>query len=74
MRCIICESKFHFARECQHSYENNKKSNKTDESDSPIESEIVQLSLLVAYTNQSEGRKLNQLVKDSFGCAILDSG
>jgi len=74
MRCIICESKFHFARECQHSYENDKKSNKTDESDSPIESEIVQLSLLVAYTNQSEGRKLNQLVKDSFGCAILDSG
>ena len=80
MRCNVCESKFHFARNCQHSHENNSnesynnnrkfKNNDADEN----ENKVVQLSMLVGYTNEFGSENLSTLVKDASGCAILDSG
>ena len=58
MKCIICESVLHFARDCPHSYENL---NKQDS--------VVQAAL---FTGQKE--ELSVLLSESINSAILDSG
>ena len=64
LRCIICGSKFHFAKQCPDSYEKlkeNKDSKEVTNSDFN-NAEQVQLSLLVAYAKQSDDSKLTNLV------------
>ena len=58
LKCIICESVLHFARDCPHSYENL---NKLDS--------VVQAAL---FTGQKE--ELSILLSESINSAILDSG
>ena len=65
-RCLICESKFHWARYCPDSYEKN-----DDEKNSE---ETVHMSLFVGYTNDDRNSKLEALISESHGCAVLDTG
>ena len=65
-RCLICESKFHWARECPHAYENSK--------DDEEPSENVQLSLFMGFTNQTDDKKLSNLLLESRESAVMDTG
>ena len=67
-RCLICDSKYHWARQCPHSYENRGKSSKEEETD------CVQLALFIGYTGEMESFKLNSLVNESKVSAVLDTG
>ena len=74
-RCFICGSKFHWAKSCPDSYENNE--NKEDEvvavaTDETEES--AHLSLFMGYTSEKRSCKLQNLITESEGCAVLDSG
>ena len=78
-RCLVCESKFHWARDCPDSYENNKDSSEKNKPKGKVEqyeedTESVHFSLFMGYTNASGCSKLQNLIKDSKGCAVLDSG
>ena len=67
-RCVICDSRMHWARNCPHAYENIGRIDTDD-------SETVHLSLFMGFTNNSsQNTKLSQLVSDSSGCAVLDTG
>ena len=66
-RCLICDSKFHWARNCPHAYENK------DKNDGDLD-ESIHLSLFMGYTNGSQNKKLETLVMESSGCAVLDTG
>ena len=66
LRCHICDSKFHFARDCAHAYE--KQYNKKAENDED------RLSMFVAFAKQDKSSKIQLLVEESYGCALLDSG
>ena len=69
-RCVICESKLHWAKNCPHSYEKMRKEENSDNSN-----ENVQLSLFMGLTDGcEESSKLNNLMNDSIGCAVLDTG
>lgn len=67
-RCFICDSRFHWARDCPDAFEN-----KNGES-SNAEDESVQLSLFMGYTSDARNAKLQGLISESRGCAVLDSG
>lgn len=62
-RCDICNSKFHWVRECPYAYENS------DQGLQRNTSENVLLSLFVGCTNST---KLQSLGNDAKGCALLD--
>ena len=70
-RCLICDSKLHWARNCPHAYENQKKSEPNID-----ETEIVQLSLFMGLTNNENphNAKLENLLQESKSCALLDTG
>ena len=70
-RCVICDSRLHWVRDCPHSFE-NMKSNGGNEEDS---SENVHLSLFMGLTGAEEKtEKLSVLMNESAGCAVLDTG
>ena len=78
-RCAICGSKFHWASKCPDAYENTEKTylseNQYVECDNFNEDEEVYLSLFIGYSDNSGSEtKLDGLVKDSLGSALLDSG
>ena len=71
-RCIVCDSKLHWARNCPHSYENlSKEENKNDNDDT----ECVHLSLFMGFANNDPpANKLSTLLSESENCALLDTG
>lgn len=74
-RCRICDSKFHWAKECPDAYENivdtsNDTTNTVLESDN----EDVYLSLFMGYTSSAHNNKLQSLVAESKGHGVLDTG
>lgn len=70
--CVICGSRFHWARQCPDAYENNADSRY---SEAEGNSENVQLSLFMGYaSDDARVDKLQTLVKESRGCAVLDTG
>ena len=75
-RCLICDSKFHWARDCPDAYENDVKKERFEkreiENSDEKHEECVNLSLIVGFGNRSE--KLNVLVNESKGYAVLDTG
>ena len=83
-RCVICESKYHWAKDCQHAHENNPSLNALENTDSCEVSDIadnaedpesVHLLLFMGYTSgDQQYNKLNKLVSDSHGYALLDTG
>ena len=65
--CLVCDSKFHWARECPHSYESIYKKGE--------ESESVHLSLFVGYTKVAqESSKLATLLTETKNDTLLDTG
>ena len=69
-RCVICGSRFHWARECPDSYENKNTSDEKEDKE-----ETVHLSLFMGYAGNADQRgKLQTLVEEAKGCAVLDSG
>ena len=83
-RCIICDSKYHWARQCPDSYENNGNNNNNSnyandengkQNQDDVENEMIHLSLFVGYANENNrSKKLDSLMEESYGCALLDSG
>ena len=69
MRCFICDSKFHWARDCPDAHENRRENDDADDKE-----ETVHLSLFMGYTSSGKGGKLPTLVEESEGCAVLDTG
>lgn len=71
-RCAICDSRYHWARFCPHAYENSK----SDRDEKAAEdSETIQLSLFMGYSNGANNNsKLQTLVDESRDCAVLDTG
>ena len=66
-RCLICDSRFHWARDCPDAYENDGRNDN--------DSETVHLSLFTGYAgDEANGSKLQTLVEESKGCAVLDTG
>jgi hypothetical protein len=69
-RCLVCDSRFHWARDCPDAYENS-----GDTNDHHVPSESVHLSLFMGYASDvSHASKLQTLVKESTACAVLDTG
>ncbi|KAK3887825.1 hypothetical protein Pcinc_008076 [Petrolisthes cinctipes] len=65
--CLVCNSRYHWARDCPDAYENL--GSREDHS------ETVHLSLFMGYAGDaSSGGKLQKLVEESKGCAVLDTG
>ena len=78
-RCIICDSRYHWARHCPHSYENNEMfCGDIGEQDTGGNSaeHVIQMSLFVGYANDKNVRqtKIACLVEESRSCGILDTG
>ena len=78
-RCMICDSRYHWARDCPHSYENNEMlRGRVDEQDTGgnKEEHVIQLSLFVGYTSDESVRqtRVTHLVEESRSCGILDTG
>ena len=80
MKCLICNSTYHFARYCPYSHDESNENKKFDiakvksENDDETSVETVQLSLIVAFSGEKKSEKLNNLVKDSSCAAVLDCG
>ena len=71
-RCLICESTFHWAKDCPHSHENNDSVSGQSVGENE---ETVHLSLFLGYAGSNGGViKLSKLVDESRGCAVLDTG
>ena len=79
LRCVICDSRYHWAHYCPHSYENNEMSpGGVSERyvDGSSEEHVIQMSLFVGYTSDESIKqtKIMRLVEDLLNCGILDIG
>ena len=77
--CVVCKSKYHWARNCPHSFEKTEScsSNKSEDNVGLEKGKSVQFSLLTAYADGvglDEGEKLKKLVSETYGKALLDTG
>lgn len=67
-RCIVCDSMYHWARNCPHA-------GRDRDAENFETSEIVHLSLFMGYTSDGPYKsKLQTLNSESRGCAVLDTG
>lgn len=81
-RCVICDSRYHWARYCPHSYENSNAHDSllssTGNGTEVFEksTDVVQLSLLTGDSGDSSklSGKLDVLLSESYGSVILDTG
>ena len=76
-RCLICDSRYHWARECPRAYENcEDETYQTENYVTDVENEVVQLTLLNDATVDSGDykKKLSVLVGESLGSIVLDTG
>ncbi|KAK3872293.1 hypothetical protein Pcinc_022626 [Petrolisthes cinctipes] len=76
-RCVVCDSRFHWARECPNAYENMENygcSFAEGDNDTAGTSNAVNFSLFVGYANCEHENKLSKLVEEAKYCAVLDSG
>ena len=67
-KCIICESVFHWARDCPDAYENK----------AMYEGSNEPVNLFVGYVSDRDGdgshERLQKLVSEAKGCAVIDTG
>ena len=66
--CVICGSKLHWARNCQHAYDRQQSLYSSQEC---YEEEEVQVTLLA---EGSESSNMDILLGETIGCVLLDSG
>ena len=69
--CLVCKSIYHYARECSNASDRRFYNNNDSENDGNYQ---VKFSMFVGCTSNQENEKLKQLVNESRGYAILDSG
>lgn len=69
-KCAICESKYHWARSCPHSYEKGEQTGKEESN----ENEVVHISLFTGYADGKEESKMEKMLQETWGCTVLDSG
>lgn len=73
MRCMICDSRFHWARDCPDAFENRQ--GVSGARDYKEKTETAYLSLFLEDTNGKDKKiKLQRLVEEAVGCTVLDSG
>ena len=73
-RCLICDSKFHWAKDCPDSYENSASANFLENNNNSNAAD-VDLSLFVCLnSNEGGASKQEILVSESDKCALLDTG
>lgn len=72
-RCFVCDSRFHWARNCPDAFENNS-GEVLAATEEENEEESVHLSLFMGYTSNGRSTKLQTLIAEAEGCAVLDSG
>lgn len=64
-RCLICDSRFHWARDCPYAYESKREEL----------AETRNFNYFVGYARCNDGKaRLTSLVEKVKRCAILDSG
>ena len=74
-RCMICDSKFHWARNCPDAYENKEEREQENCSDTNETDEVVHMALFMGNNGSpSQAEKLQNLLAESSGHAILDTG
>ena len=77
-RCVVCDSRFHWVRDCPDAFENreaNEALQNSSENRGDCEESSVHLSLFMGYTSEArKTNKLDSLVQESYGYALLDSG
>ena len=75
-KCHICNSIFHFARDCPDACEEEKSFKGNDDFYNKHEKEVVHLSLFVGFSNNEDTKssRLSKLVEDSSCAAIIDCG
>lgn len=76
-RCVICDSRFHWVRDCPDSYENAGSRGGSGAVGGGFggDTEAAYLSLFLGYAgDDGTDVKLSGLVKEAKGCAVLDSG
>lgn len=76
-RCMICDSRFHWVRNCPDAYENNGNRGGSGAVGGSLEgdTETAYLSLFLGYAGEGDTDvKLSRLVREAKGCAVLDSG
>ena len=75
-RCMVCDSRFHWARECPDAYENmeNYSCSSAGSNNTGGTSAAVNFSLFAGYANGERENKLSKLVEEAKCCAVLDSG
>ena len=72
-KCVICQSILHWARKCPHSYESNQRKENTWAD----KSRKVNFNMFVAMVAEDEKRengRLQSLLDETKGCAVIDSG
>lgn len=72
-RCLVCDSRFHWARECPDAYENKGDAENSDNAGKDND-RTVNFSLFTGYADGNLDNKLSKLVREARGCAVLDSG
>ena len=72
--CAICNSIYHWAKDCQHSKETNRNREGKQGVNKPSGTSDVHFTMFVGCTSSLESNHLNDLVNESNGYAILDSG
>ena len=73
-RCLVCDSRFHWARECPDAYESKWNVVGYDNNNKEVGGDEVHFSLFVGYASGDRGSRLDTLVKEARGYAVLDSG
>lgn len=77
-RCLVCDSRFHWARECPDAYENRVNTGieyrGSAGSNNEGTGDTVNFSLFVGYADGECENNLTRLVEEAKGFAVLDSG
>ena len=73
-RCAICNSIFHWARQCPDSYEATESKETAKEGNENERRDEDHLSMFVAYTSGKDDRKMSKLLDQATNCAVIDTG
>lgn len=75
-RCMVCDSCFHWARECSDAYESRENVDYRGSAGKSNEdmNDTMNFSLFAGYANGDNESKLTRLVEEAKCCAVLDCG
>ena len=78
-RCVICDSKMHWSRNCPHAYERSDTSEKEKSSETNIiseekEDDKIVISFYSKIYNEETPGAVKSLIEESKNCAVIDTG